>query len=94
MLTWWSIYFASLPALLGAPAAVMIPYAPLVALISPAFITFLLLRVSGIPLLESKYAKQYKDNAEYAEYVRTTPLLVPNVFKVFASNPRMSKKAE
>lgn len=92
MLTWWSIYFASLPALLAAPSAVMIPFAPVVALISPAFITFLLLRVSGIPLLENKNNKQYKDNAEYAEYVRTTPLLVPNPLKLLSVSP--SKKSE
>jgi steroid 5-alpha reductase family enzyme len=43
------------------------------ALISPALIAFLLLRVSGIPMLEAKY----KDNPEYQEYRRTTSAFFP-----------------
>jgi len=49
----------------------------LLSALSPAFITFLLLKVSGVPLLEQKYRRQYKDNKEYQEYVASTPLLVP-----------------
>jgi steroid 5-alpha reductase family enzyme len=82
LLTWWSIYFGSMSALLApvAAEAAMIPWAPLVGLLSPAFITLLLLKVSGIPLLEAKYKKEYKGNVGYQDYVRRTPLIVPNPF--------------
>ena len=43
------------------------------ALISPVLIDFLLLRVSGIPMLEAKY----KDRPEYQEYQRTTSAFFP-----------------
>jgi steroid 5-alpha reductase family enzyme len=78
MLTWWSLYFAALPALWTTTPPAMIPFAPLIALVSPAFITFLLMKVSGIPLLEKKYAQQYAGSEEFQQYVRNTPLLLPN----------------
>ncbi|KAJ1435542.1 hypothetical protein B484DRAFT_359097 [Ochromonadaceae sp. CCMP2298] len=82
LLTWWSIYFGSMSALLApvAAEAAMIPWAPLVGLLSPAFVTLLLLKVSGIPLLEAKYKKEYKGNVGYQDYVSRTPLIVPNPF--------------
>lgn len=43
------------------------------ALVSPVLIGFLLLRVSGIPMLEAKY----KDRPEYQEYQRTTNAFFP-----------------
>jgi steroid 5-alpha reductase family enzyme len=78
MLTWWSLYFAALPALWATAPPAMIPFAPVVALVSPAFITFLLMKVSGIPLLEKKNQQQYAGNEEFQRYVRDTPLLLPN----------------
>jgi steroid 5-alpha reductase family enzyme len=45
-----------------------------VALLSPALMAFLLLRLSGIPLLEAHAIAQRPD---YAEYVRTTSALIP-----------------
>lgn len=78
MLTWWSIYAASLPSLLRVSAHPVYRFLPpVVGLLSPAFITWLLLNLSGIPLLEKKQQKQYGDNAEYKEYVKNTPLLIP-----------------
>ena len=44
-----------------------------ISIISPITITFLLLFVSGIPLLE----KKYKDNPEFQEYARKTSMFVP-----------------
>ncbi|MBN2558437.1 MAG: DUF1295 domain-containing protein [Clostridia bacterium] len=41
--------------------------------ISPALITFLLVFVSGVPLLE----KKYKDNPEFIEYSRRTSKFIP-----------------
>ncbi|TDZ24730.1 hypothetical protein Cob_v002178 [Colletotrichum orbiculare MAFF 240422] len=48
--------------------------------ISPAFVCFLLLKVSGIPLSENKYDKRYGDRKDYQDWKRTTPKLVPKVF--------------
>lgn len=42
-------------------------------LIGPAVITFLIVKVSGVPLLENKYA----DNPEYQAYKKRTSMLIP-----------------
>lgn len=44
---------------------------------SPAFVAFLLLKVSGIPLSENKYDKRYGDRKEYKAWKESTPMLVP-----------------
>ena len=48
-----------------------------VALISPVFVTFLLTRVSGVPLLEEKADQRWGGQDDYEEYKRRTPVLVP-----------------
>jgi steroid 5-alpha reductase family enzyme len=45
--------------------------------VSPLFITFLLFKVSGIPLLEKAADVKYKDNTAYEQYKKNTPVLVP-----------------
>lgn len=47
-----------------------------VVLVSPVFVTLLLTRVSGIPMLEARADKRWGDEPEYQEYKRTTPVLV------------------
>ena len=59
---WWGIYIMALSVPWGWAAAV-----------SPLVITFLLLRVSGIRLLEKKYA----GNPEFQAYARTTNAFFP-----------------
>lgn len=59
---WWGIFLITLSIRYG-----------WTAVISPLVITFLLLRVSGVILLE----KKYKDNEEYAAYVRRTNAFIP-----------------
>ncbi|KAI9839431.1 MAG: hypothetical protein M1837_002080 [Sclerophora amabilis] len=44
---------------------------------SPAFVTFLLLKVSGVPLSEKKYDKRYGDRKDYQEWKKTTPMFIP-----------------
>lgn len=44
---------------------------------SPAFVTFLLTKVSGIPLSENKYDKKYGDRKDYQKWKRETPVLIP-----------------
>ena len=59
---WWSIFLITLPLEYG-----------LWGIISPITITFLLLKVSGIPLLEAKY----KDNPQFQDYKRRTSAFFP-----------------
>jgi len=59
---WWGVYLVAL----GSPGAWW-------TIISPLTINFLLLYVSGIPLLE----KKYEGNPEFEEYKKRTSPLVP-----------------
>jgi steroid 5-alpha reductase family enzyme len=59
---WWGIFLIAL----GAPGG-------WTAAVSPALITFLLLRVSGVRMLE----KKYEGNPEFEAYARRTSAFVP-----------------
>ncbi len=59
---WWGLFLVCISAPLG-----------FLSIISPLTITYLLLYVSGIPLLE----KRYEGNPEYEEYKRKTSVLIP-----------------
>jgi len=48
-----------------------------IGLLSPVFVTLLLTRVSGIPLLEKKADKRWGGDADYEAYKAATPVLVP-----------------
>jgi steroid 5-alpha reductase family enzyme len=50
-----------------------------VALISPVFVTLLLTRVSGIPLLEKKADQKWGGQTDYEAYKKGTPVLIPRV---------------
>ena len=50
-----------------------------VAMISPLFVTLLLTRVSGIPLLEKKADTKWGGQAEYETYKKNTPVLIPEL---------------
>ena len=65
---WVGIAVAALPSLSGWQH---------VTLISPVFVTVLLTRVSGIPMLEARGRKRWGDDPEYREHVRRTPVLIP-----------------
>ena len=52
-----------------------------VAMISPLFVTLLLTRVSGIPLLEKKADKKWGGQEEYEDYKKKTPVLIPHLTK-------------
>ncbi|KAM0681307.1 hypothetical protein GINT2_000506 [Glugoides intestinalis] len=45
--------------------------------ISPAFVAFLLIFISGVPILEEIADKKFGENPEYMAYKRKTPVLVP-----------------
>lgn len=65
-------YFGEITSWWGA-AIVALAYGQLWGLIGAATITFLILKVSGIPLLEKRYAK---DKA-FQEYAKHTSILIP-----------------
>lgn len=48
-----------------------------VTLISPVFVTLLLTRVSGLPMLEARAEKRWGDEEEFRKYTSNTPVLVP-----------------
>ena len=50
-----------------------------IALLSPVFVTMLLTRVSGIPLLEKKADKKWGGQQDYEEYKKNTPVLIPKL---------------
>ena len=47
-----------------------------VALISPVFVIVLLTKISGIPILERRANKKWSEDPSYAEYVKSTPVLI------------------
>lgn len=61
-LMWWGLSLVALSAANG-----------LLAVLSPALITFLLLKVSGVPLLERRYA----GNPEFEAYAGRTSVFIP-----------------
>jgi steroid 5-alpha reductase family enzyme len=50
-----------------------------VALISPVFVTLLITRVSGVPLLEKKADQKWGGQADYETYKKSTPVLIPRL---------------
>jgi steroid 5-alpha reductase family enzyme len=48
-----------------------------VVLISPVFVTVLLTKVSGIPMLEKKADERWGEEEAYQQYKSSTPVLVP-----------------
>jgi steroid 5-alpha reductase family enzyme len=64
-LMWWAIFIISIN--------FFQPVNSLINLISPITLTWLLTKVSGVPMLESKY----KGNEEYQQYIKNTPSFFP-----------------
>jgi steroid 5-alpha reductase family enzyme len=50
-----------------------------VAMISPLFVTLLLTRVSGVPMLENKADKKWGGQEDYEAYKKRTPVLIPRL---------------
>lgn len=68
ILLWIGVAIIALPALSGWQY---------IALLSPVFVALLLIKLSGIPLLEAKADKKWGGQADYEEYKRRTPVLLP-----------------
>ncbi|MEM6318105.1 MAG: DUF1295 domain-containing protein, partial [Bacteroidota bacterium] len=50
-----------------------------VALISPIFVTLLLTKVSGVPMLEAKAKKKWGGQEDFEKYKKETPVLIPKL---------------
>ena len=48
-----------------------------VTLISPVFVTLLLTRVSGVPMLEKRADEKWGGQEDYEAYKERTPVLIP-----------------
>ena len=72
ILLWIGIAVVSLPVLEGWQW---------VTLVSPVFVGFLLLKISGVPLLENLADARWGDDPAYKEYKARTPTLVPYLGK-------------
>ena len=78
---WWGVFlFAA--ASLSAPQACA-------AAASPALVTLLLTKVSGVPLLERSGLKRWGGDAEYKAYRARTPCLWPDPLSVLGLKPSM-----
>jgi steroid 5-alpha reductase family enzyme len=67
---WIGVALVALPALEGWQLA---------TLLSPVFVSLLLTRVSGVPLLEERADARWGDDPEYRAYKARTPVLVPRL---------------
>ena len=61
-------------ALMAVPVLVGWQYA---TLISPIFVSFLLMKMSGVPLLERKADERWGGQEDYEAYKAATPVLIP-----------------
>lgn len=68
ILLWVGVAVIALPALDGWQWA---------ALVSPLFVTLLLTRISGVPMLEERSDARWGEEAAYRDYKARTPVLVP-----------------
>lgn len=50
------------------------------ALAPPAFVAFLLLRVSGVPIQHKMGEKRYGSDPAYVAYRKNTPVLIPYIY--------------
>lgn len=81
---WWGIYLAAVPVLRGAEHC---------AILGPIFITFILLFVSGIPILEQNADKKHGMKEEYKAFKKATSVLLPIPPKLYVKFPESIKKS-
>lgn len=64
-----------------------------VGIVSPLFVTLLLTRVSGIPMLEKKSYDQWGDDESYQRYKAQTPVLVPRLVPRSAADSQVNRSS-
>jgi len=70
---WWGLWIMSITLIYAGSGTSSVNWGALVAIISPITITFLLLKISGIPMLEEKY----KGDKEFEAYKRKVNAFFP-----------------
>ncbi|XP_023349817.1 uncharacterized protein LOC111718450 [Eurytemora carolleeae] len=68
MVLWFGLYISSSSVFSG------LQY---LSVLSPIFVSFLISKLSGIPLLEAAALKKWGDNPAYKHYIENTPVLIP-----------------
>ncbi|MEO6666594.1 MAG: DUF1295 domain-containing protein, partial [Nitrospiria bacterium] len=68
LLCWWGVFLFAAPSYSGVAW---------MAILGPIAITWILLKVTGIPTLEKSANKKWGNNPAYQTYVRRTSRLVP-----------------
>ncbi|MBN1168892.1 DUF1295 domain-containing protein, partial [Candidatus Woesebacteria bacterium] len=68
MFLWWGVFVFAIPFLNGLAW---------ITILGPLYISFILIFVSGIPLLEKRYDEKYAVNEDYQNYKKATSLLIP-----------------
>lgn len=70
ILIWWGIF------LIGLPLILQQSMWHFLSVISPLYISYMLIFISGVPLIEKKYDVKYQNNPDYAKYKATTSKLI------------------
>lgn len=70
---WIGVYLAAMPYLTNGQT--------FIALISPLWISYLLIFVTGLPKLEDYADNKWGNISEYKRYKKQTPILVPKIFR-------------
>ena len=74
ILLWTGVAVVALPALQG------LSY---LTLVSPVFVWVLLVRISGVPLLEARADRKWGGEPAYQAYRARTPVLIPSMARLF-----------
>ena len=70
IICWWALILPLVPFMTGWLW---------IALCGPIWITILLTKISGIPLLQDSWSKKYGHLASFQDYSKNTPLLIPKL---------------
>lgn len=69
LLFWWGIFIASIPFINW-----------YVAIISPVWMSFIIIKFSGIPILQKKWKAQYGSDPGFQKYQKTTKKMIPFLY--------------
>ena len=73
IILWFGVSIISFPVLIGWQ---------FLSLLSPIFVAILLIKISGVPILEENNKNRWGDNPEYLTYIKNTPMIIPRILKI------------